>query len=480
MTGINFITGFLKNKIYAIYLGLSGLGVISQFTSSISFLTYLLPLGFPVGITQLIAQSKDKDKSFRTEIIYTAFIILLMPVLLTFFTVFFFSSNISIFLFNEVTYSGYIKILSIVIPFLVFFSVIEAILKGLGNISLYVKSLVLSSVVSFIVSIPLVIIAGIRGAAIGLTVNYIFFVLYSLYKFRKSGLGEFKPANLKFNKKILKQILKIGTAFLVAGAMYQLSLVIMKRMVIEKYGLDGSGLFQSIFNISLFYFGFIFTSMSSYTFPKIAGLFNNTDLTSELNTTIRFISLVMVPLILILVVFRNIIILILYTPEFLIAEPFFQFQFLGDFFKALSWVLGIWLIPRSKIFFFLLFDILLNLNLIFIFKYLLDYTEFGIKGASFAYMAAYIIHFLFNLILSRKTIGFRFTKKNLNLIFSSLTIIIILTFLSFQNFTYGYVLFLPVFLGWLFLNLSMDEIRGMKKVLKNFLKSRINIKDNTQ
>jgi O-antigen/teichoic acid export membrane protein len=470
MTGINFLTGFIKNKIYSIYLGVSGMGVLSQFTSSVSFLNYLLPLGFPVGITKLIAQYKDKDKSVVQEIIYTTVIVLLLPVFISFLLTFIFAGEVSEFLFDENVYSGYIKVLSVFFPFIVSFALFDAIYKGIGNISLYVKSLILSMVVSLVISVPLVIFFGIGGAIYGLTINYVFFVFYSILKFKKLNVFRFKFSSFKINRDILYELTKIGIAFLVAGALYQLTLLILKKMIIEKYGLDGSGLFQSVLNISLFYFGFIFTSMSSYTFPKISKMENNSSLASELNTTIRFISLIMVPLVLILIVFRYLIVLVLYTSDFLVAEPFFQYQFLGDFFKALSWVLGIWLIPRSKIFFFLLFDIILNVNLIMIFKFILDYTDLGLKGVSFAYLSAYVFHFIINLVLTRKVIGFRFTNKNLKLLISSLAVITGLTYLSFQNLLYGYILFLPVFLGWIFFNLSISEMKEMLGMLKSYMK----------
>ena len=472
MTGVNFVTGFLKNKIYSIYLGLSGLGIISQFTSSISFLTYLLPFGFPMGITQMIAQNNENGKSVLSGIVYSSIVVLLIPVIASVTIILTYSDEISLFLFNETIYGSYIKILSIVTPFIVLYTIIEAVLKGIGDISLYVKLLITSSLVSFSISIPLVIFCGIEGAVYGLMINFVFFVFYSLYKINKLKILEFNFKFLNFNNKIVKDITKIGIAFLIAGALYQLTFLLLKKMVIEKYGLDGSGIFQSVLNISLFYFGFIFTSMSSYTFPKIARLYNNTDLTNELNTTIRFISLVMVPLILTLIVFRYLILLVLYTSDFVVAESLFQYQFLGDFFKALSWVLGIWLIPRSKLFYFILFDVILNANLILISMYILDFTEFGVKGVSLAYMTAYLLHFLMNLILTRKKIGFRFSLKNFKLISSSIIAITGITIVSFYNVTFGYVLFLPLISGWVLLNLSLHEFKEMKIMIKNYIVSR--------
>ena len=312
------------------------MGVLSQFTSSVSFLNYLLPLGFPVGITKLIAQYKDKDKSVVQEIIYTTVIVLLLPVFISFLLTFIFAGEVSEFLFDENVYSGYIKVLSVFFPFIVSFALFDAIYKGIGNISLYVKSLILSMVVSLVISVPLVIFFGIGGAIYGLTINYVFFVFYSILKFKKLNVFRFKFSSFKINRDILYELTKIGIAFLVAGALYQLTLLILKKMIIEKYGLDGSGLFQSVLNISLFYFGFIFTSMSSYTFPKISKMENNSSLASELNTTIRFISLIMVPLVLILIVFRYLIVLVLYTSDFLVAEPFFQFHYICNYVSDLT------------------------------------------------------------------------------------------------------------------------------------------------
>ena len=243
-------------------------------------------------------------------------------------------------------------------------------------------------------------------------------------------------------------------------------------MTIQSYGIEGNGLFQSIFNISIFYFGFIFTSLSSYTFPKISRMKNDSDLTSEMNNTIRFIVLVMVPLILSLVIFRKYILLLLYTSDFLSAESFFKYQYLGDFFKAVSWVLGIWLIPRSKLFFFVLFDLILNFNLIFIYKLFINYTDFGITGVAVAYLISYFIHFVVNLILARKIISFRFTGQNFKLLWISIFTLVILTFISFSSAVAGYILIIPTALFWFLLNVKRNEIGESFIMLKNYIKTK--------
>lgn len=480
MTGVNFVTGILKNKIYSVYLGVSGLGIISQVSSTVSLLSYLLPLGLPTGITKLVAQYIVKDKSKLNEIIQTAFLILLLPVLISSVAVFFFSNELSIFLFDDASFGNYIKVISIFIPFLVLFNITEALIKGLTDISLYVKSTVISIVGSFIIIIPLVIIFGVTGAIFGMMFNFVIFVIYSFIKIRSLKLISFDISTFRLNTLFLKEILRIGFVLLIAGSMHQLTLIYLKRITIESFGIEGNGLFQSVLSISLFYFGFIFTTLSSYTFPKIAGLTIDSDLTHELNNTIRFIMLIMVPLVLVLVVFRVLIILTLYTSEFLLAEPLFYFQFLGDLFKALSWVLGIWLVPRSKLILFVLFDLIFNLNLIIIYKLLLQNSDVGITSVSVAYLTAYFIHFIINLYASREKIGFRFSVKNLKLILLSIAFLVLGSGISIINLTAGYIMFIPILAIWLILNVSVSEIKAIKLLILNILNSKNTIKHDNE
>jgi O-antigen/teichoic acid export membrane protein len=472
MTGVNFFSGFIKYKLYSIYLGVIGMGIVSQITSSISFLSYLLPLGFPMGLTKEVAQNINVNNDLVIRMIKSILFILLIPCILAMLIVYFYSSQLSLMLFDDSGYAYYLKILSVSIPFLILYSLTEALIKGLSDISLYVKSIIVSSVLSIILLLPIIIFYGTDGAVYGLFINYIIFVVYNFIKLRKNFIFRIPFRDVKFDKAILKDILNIGIAFLIVGAIYQGTILYLKKMTINAYGIEGNGLFQSILNISVFYFGFIFTSLSSYSFPKIAKIKDNIELALEMNNTIRFIVLIMVPLILVLVMFRYYIILLLYTSDFLAADSFFKYQYLGDFFKAVSWVLGIWLIPRSKLFFFVLFDLILNFNLIFIYRYIIDQTDYGITGVSIAYLISYVIHFALNLILARKVLSFKFSEKNLKLMIISVFTIVFMTYASFYSMMVGYLLIVPVGFIWFKLNVDKNEIQESILLVKNYIKAK--------
>lgn len=473
MTGVNFATGILKNKVYSIYLGISGLGVISQISSVISLLSYVVPLGFPTGITKLIAQSVSKDRSKLNEIMHTCILVLIIPTICSAAVLFFFADDLSKMLFDEGSYGHYIRILTVFVPFILFYSIIEAFIKGISDISLYIRASIVSSVISFLLIVPIVIIFGVKGAVYGLLINFVIFVFYSTIKIKGLSVISFSIKTFKINKDILRQILRIGFALLFVGALNQIVIIFLKRITIQYFGVEGNGIFQSVFSISLFYFGFIFTTLSSYTFPKISGIETITELNAELNSTMRFIMLIMVPLIMILIVFRMLIILTLYTSDFLVAEPFFKFQFLGDFFKALSWVLGIWLVPRSKLIIFVLLDLLYSFNIIFIYEIFLNYMNYGIVSVSMAYLAAYILHFMVNFFVSKKIIGFRLAGVNIKLFLVSICILFLAAVASYQSAVLGYILFVPLLAAWFFSNVSVAELKEVRNSVTAAVKSRL-------
>ncbi|MBV6479461.1 MAG: Lipid III flippase [Ignavibacteria bacterium] len=442
------------------------MGVLSQFTSLLNFLNFLLPLGLPTGIIKHIAQNPNSN----TEIFSSVIKILFYPSILFFLIIFFFSKDISVMLFGNTDYYGYVKFLCIFIPFIMIYNIYEAYVKGIKDINIYVKTLIFSSVISLAASVPLTYFFGLIGSLIGLLINYISFILilYILLKRKKlTGIFNFKS---KIDKKFIKDISKISIAILFAGSIHQISIIILKRITIENFGTEGNGLFQSVYNISIFYFGFIFTSLSSYSFPKISGITGIKELNEELINTLRFILVVLIPLISFLIVFRNYIILILYTNEFSNAESLFKYQFAGDLFKALSWVLGLWLIPRSKIFVFLILDIILNVNLISIYLLMLNYFTFNLDSVSISYLCSYFLHFILNLAVTMKILNFTFSISLLKLLISSILSIFLITLATININAISYLMVFIVMVVWAFLNFKRADLEGIGEIFKQYFK----------
>jgi O-antigen/teichoic acid export membrane protein len=464
-TVVVFVCSFLKNKLLAVVLGVAGVGIVSQLSNFVSFLNYFVPLGIPNGLSKVVAEEQVNENEKLRYYLESSLNMVLYPTILFSTVIFFFSNSVSIFLLETEEYSGYIKIISLSIPFIVLNSILEGFLRGLKQIKLYVKLIIVTNLVNLFFIIPAVLLFGVTGGVYGIISSYLIYVIYSFNSLRKEGLLKGIRFFRSIDKTLFNKLVKVSFALLVSGAMFQLTLLILRKIIIADFGVFYNGIFQSVIGISINYFGFIFLSLSTYSFPTVSKLLLNKDINDELNTNVRYIVSLMVPLIIILFIFRSLVVSILFTSEFLPAEVLFAPQFMGDFFKALSWSIGIWLVPKMKLKEFLVLEVILNFNLIFFFWIMLNFWGNNLYFVSLSYFIAFTIHAFLNYVVARKSLNFSFGSKNRRLLILSLLFLIPVIVISQFYVNIGYWLILPILASWLFLVVDKREFEQLKCLL---------------
>lgn len=313
---------------------------------------------------------------------------------------------------------------------------------------------------------PLVYYFDIAGAILSLFVNS-FIVLYLSYcNLKKLGLtGKISLTLPKFND--LGGIFQIGIGSLITGSILQLMYLILRTITINELGIHENGIYQSIFNISQNYFGFIFISMSAYTLPKYSELRNDKDLIQEININLRIVLFAIVPLIGLFYLFKDAILTLAFSKDFLNAARLLKYQFLGDFFKTTSWILGLWLIARGKILLWVLLDVIYSINFILIYYFLLEYYTKDLVAISMAYLVCNFIHLVLNIIVINKFLSFTFTKKNIFMILLSFLTIIMVIFTTDINLNLSYYLSPLILLIWLLISADRNERKEIYYLLKN-------------
>ena len=457
---------------FSLILGVSGLGIISQLLNFQTFAIFIVSVGIPLGFTKYISESKDDDKHLTNIIFLNSLRILTISSVIFAIIISILSKYISDFLFNDVNFYYFILILALFIPFSAFSGFLEAYLKGLRDISLLTKLLISAAVTGTFFTLIFLFLFGLNGAVIGsLSNSLISTVIYFVVMKKKLLIPKLKIFT-RFTREIIDNIIKIGFASLIAGAFAQLILLLIRTITIDHMGVYGNGIFQSVLTISLNYFGFIFISLSSYSFPKVASLKLNSEIVEEINTNFRYIIFLMIPLVAIVFVFRELVIALLFSRDFSSAEPLYKFQFFGDLFKAFSWVLGLWLLPKLKIILWLSLDVILYTNFILIYICLLKFYSNGLDSLAISYLLSNFIHFIINLIASRKYINFRFFPKNLNAAITGIFILVILVFISEYKIILGYISIFPALLIWFIYAIKKSEWLFIKDNVKKYVYSK--------
>lgn len=467
--------GIIRTKAFAILVGTFGVGIISQIINFNSLIIFASTVGIPIGLTKYVSIWEKENCWEDIRLIVKQFntILLLFGILATAASIFF-SHQISYFLFSSEEYQLLIILASISIPLALLSPVFEAVIKGLKRFDYYVKISVITAVLSLFGTLTLVYFYRIEGAILSLTLSSVIIFSFYFFYLKKTNLiksSEFISFDFHYSDKF-KLIVKLGAASLIVGLADQLSQIIIRTIIIKNLGLNSNGIYQSIYAISANYFSVLFMSLGVYLLPVLSEIKDKSLVNIEINSTLKLTLIVVVPLICCIFIFRIFIILLFYSKEFLPSTDLLFFNFLGDYFKAFSWIIGAWLIPLSRVRAWLIFSIIYYLNFLLIFMIALYFFDLGLKSVVISYFIAYLIHSVINLYYIIKYNDFKFSPVNRKLF--PLSVIFIFSLLLVSNYStiMGYIIIVPSIIIWFKLAVTKEEFtKGLvlvkSKIFKN-------------
>ncbi|MBX7043461.1 MAG: oligosaccharide flippase family protein [Ignavibacteria bacterium] len=444
----------------AVLLGVSGMGVYSQFTNLVSLLNFVVPLGLPFSLTKFISEKENIPEEERNKLLSGSLMVIIASSILVSLTLIVFASEISYLLTNSHDYRDLVIIISILIPFSFIVSLFEALVRGLRKLNLLTKLLMTASVVSTVIAIVFVWIWGLAGAVTSIAAGSVAMLIIYAFVFGKAGLLRFSKSSFSVDKKLITGYFKLGLASLAIGAINQISYLAVRTIAIDNLGISANGIYQSVLGISLNYFTLIFVLISNYTLPKLNAYRDDGDFRKEINETFRIFNFALTPLVCALIVCRFLIVTVLYSDDFLAATALYKYQFPGDFFKVLAWISGLWIIPKNKIRLWLSLE-LITFTLYPLLSFIL-LNKFGmsLEAISVSYLVSNVLHFLMNVYFLRRNIRFSLTSQNLKMFLMSILLIPLIIVISEQSPLAGYFAIVPILAIW-FMAVADKEEKSM-------------------
>ncbi len=467
------VAGVARTKVFAILLGTFGIGIVSQLMNYYYFIIIVSSIGIPFGLTKYVSEW-EKDGSWNDiklvmgQSISLLFIIGIVAIIISLI----FAEKISFLLFQNQSYYLLIIFLSISIPFTLVSTLFDSFIKGLKRFSNYLVISIVASFLSLLSTLILVYYFEITGAMVALTISSLFSLIAYVVYFKKSKLlnySDFFSLNFKYSSKF-KVLVKLGFGFLLIGSSELLSQMIIRALIIKNLGISSNGLYQCIYSISMNYFNILFVSLGIYLLPTLSAFKDRNLVNLEINNTFRLTFIIIVPLICLIFIFRDYIILLLYSKEFLGSTSLLFFSFLGDYFRAFSQIIGAWLVPDSRFKAWITFSLMYYIVFVLIFIVLSNLFEIGLKSVVISYFISNFLLSAVNLWYIIKQNEFKFSSINLKIFPLSFFSILIILLVSNYNFTYGYILFLPVMILWLRFTISKEDFIRLFSIMKNKIK----------
>jgi PST family polysaccharide transporter len=399
ITLIRISSGFVANKVIAIYTGPAGVALIGSFSNFISIVLTFANGAINTGLVKYTAEYEGDNERLKS-LFSTSFKISLYCSGIVGLIMFIFGSYFTKWIFTTHLYSNPIRVLGLTIVFYSLNSLLISILNGKKQIKTYTIVNTVGSIIGLVFSLILVYFFNILGAlyALVLSQSIVFFVtLFLITKMQWFSLDYFKQ---KINLDIVKKLSHYSLMAIVTALTIPVSQIVLRNMLISDYGIQSAGIWQGMIRISDGYLMILTTALATYYLPKLSSLHTNIELRSEILNgyklilpTVLFISFLIYRL-------RFFIIKTLYTSDFSPMSDLFFYQLVGDFFKIASWILAYLMVAKSMTKIYIITEISLTLSYILLGYICLFY--FGIKGISIAFAISYFSYFITMIVLFRK------------------------------------------------------------------------------
>jgi PST family polysaccharide transporter len=136
ITFIRIATGFISNKVVAIFVGPSGIAILGQFVNFFNIALTFSNGAISTGVIKYTAEF-ESDKKQLKKLMNTSLMITLYSSLITAFFLIVFASSISNYLFSTNFYSKPIFYIGLTIVFYSLNNLILSVLNGIGDIKKY-------------------------------------------------------------------------------------------------------------------------------------------------------------------------------------------------------------------------------------------------------------------------------------------------------------------------------------------------------
>lgn len=397
---IKIVSQFIISKFFAVIIGPAGLALLGQLSNVVSILQSIATGGISLGVTKYVSEYSDNLEK-QDEIIRNALKLVLYSSVIISSCIFLFYKEISSFVFfKSLEFQNVIFFLGIsILPFSLS-SILLSIINGKKHYKLYLTINLFNSIVNLLFTLIAVKLWGLKGALYSIVLGPILFYIVTFYFGQKYNFNihAFKKKN--FDKDIISKFSKFSFMAINNAIVGSIGLMVIRSSIVKYCSLEQAGYWDSLNKISTSYMLLLTSSIQVYFLPTLSSIKCNKLFWRELLRMNKLlIPSVFIGLIF-LYLFRDNLILLLFSREFLPIKSYFALQFISDLFKISSSIFAYTLYARAQALRIILTDTFFTVTYIAIIHLLIPHFE--LEGIYLAYLINSVIYFLFMVYYVRR------------------------------------------------------------------------------
>lgn len=380
------------NKILAIYVGPAGYAALGQFQNAVQMISTLASGAINTGVTKYTAEYQDNEAEQR-KVWRTAGTIALTGSLVLSVLVFIFRERLALGFLGDAQLSTVFVWFAATLVLFVFNTLLLAILNGKKDIPRYVLANIAGSVLALAITVLMVVNWGLLGALIALAVYQSLAFFATLFLCLNTPWFRWCELVGRVDWPVAKNLAKYTAMALTTAVTVPLSHILIRNHLGQTLGWEAAGYWEAMWRLSGAYLMLVTTTLSVYFLPKFSETSSIKSIKNEILSGYKLILPVIVIFGSLMLLFKDIIIQLLFSHEFYGMGVLFFWQIVGDFLKVGSWVVASVMLSKalhtpyisSEIFFAAFFYFLT----VFFVK------NFGLEGVAIAHAVNYLVYWIF-------------------------------------------------------------------------------------
>lgn len=426
---VNILFGIARSKVLAVLLGPAGVGLMGIYASILSTASTIAGMGLSgSGVRQIAEAQGTGDARVLDDVRFALRWATRLLGGAGALGLYLLRHQVSNWTTGDDSLAQGVSVLAIGVFFSVLSGSQTALLNGLRRISDLARIHILGAVLGTAVAIACVWFLRERGVvftilAISLT-TFIASWWYSSRIPRVSGHPPFR----EFLGHVLS-LWRLGVAFMLSALMTTGALLLTRIIIVQRLGLEASGLFQASWSITMLYMGFVLQAMGSDFYPRLTALIRDRAASNKLVNEQTEVALLLTgPVLLGVLTFAPLMIRLLYSAAFAESALILRWQVFGNFFKVITWPMGFIIVAKGMGRVFIASELFWNASYVGIIWF--GTRPFGLPVAGTGFVLAYALYAVLVYAIVAKVNGFRWETRNLVLALSLLAAALVVMPLS--------------------------------------------------
>jgi len=418
MGGSSVITialGIVRNKVLALILGPSGMGLTGIYQSITNLISSISGMGIgESGVRQIAVALRTDDQSKISRTIVSLRRTALLSGISGFFLLFVLSQKASLLTFANSAHKIDLAILSVTI----FFGAVSggqiALIQGMQRIKDLAKLGILGAFFGTVFSIPIIYLFKERGIVFFLLMVSAMSIITSWWYSRKIRVITLA---ISWRESLLeaKPLLRLGAALMLGSLIITGTQYLLRLIVVRSLGLGAAGIYQASSMLSTVYVGILLNAMITDYYPRLsASSHNDSECRSLVNRQVEVGMLFAVPGVLATMTFAPLAIQLFYSSKFMIAVEILRWQILGVFLQVVTWPMGFIFRAKGEGQLFVWTEVFHNGAYLFFLWIGIKY--FGLPGIGMAFLGMNFIYLVLIYFIVRRKYEFSFSSTNIRIL----------------------------------------------------------------